>query len=580
MNDDIQPESGRNPGQSGPAADQSGAAGTHAPPSATTHRTRFSVIWIIPIVALCVAGWLGWQTWSRRGPEITITFPTADGLTAGQTQIKHKSVGLGTVQSVVLTKDLTQVEVHVQMSAQSAPLLTDHARFWVVRPRLNGLNVSGLETLVSGAFIAIDPGAPGGNPITDFAGLPGPPGVRSDEPGRTYTLMTGSLGSLGQGAPMFFRDVAVGEVLSYKLPPSGIGQIPVKVFVREPYDHFIRQDTRFWDVSGVQLEVGAGGLRVELQSLQALISGGVAFGLPQERRGNPAPEAADNSTFTLYSNKSDADTEGYHTRTKFVTYMEGTIQGVAVGSPVDMFGFQIGNVTGIQLKVDPKHGQARIRVEMQVQPERFLSASEIAQDSPLASVQALVDNGMRVETATSSLVTGSSMMSLTFVPNAPSVKLTTEGDAIVLPSQTGSGLAGIEDALTAISGKLSSMPLDQIGQNLNNLLAHADSTVNDPDLKQALHALNDSLQSLQHLVAQTDRGTAPLMARLPELSRQLQQTIAQANATLSSYNGDSGFHHDLDQTLEQLNETATSLRTLADFLKRHPSSLLFGRNGQ
>lgn len=550
-----------------------------SPPEATSHRTRFSIIWIIPIVAFGIAAWLGWQTLSRRGPEVTIAFATADGISAGQTQVKHKSVALGTVQRVALSQDLKQVEVHLRMTAQAEPLLTDHAKFWVVRPRLNGINISGLETLISGAFIAIDPGPPGGHPQTSFKGLEAPPDVRSDEPGRTYTLMTGNLGSIGQGAPIFYRNVVVGEVLDFTLPPNGIGLIPVKVFIREPYDHFIRNDTHFWDVSGVQVEVGAGGFNLQLQSLQALLSGGIAFGLPPQRRVMPAPEAADNATFTLYGSKNDADLAGYRQQTKFVTYLDGSIQGLDVGSPVDMFGFQIGNVTGIELKVDPAGGHARIRVAMAVQPERFLSDDEIARNPPLRSVQALVDNGMRAETTTSSLITGSSVMSMTFVPNAPPVKLTTEGDQIVLPSHSGSGLAGIEDALTAVASKLSAMPLDQIGQNLNNLLLHADETVKNPDLKQSLHDLSQSLQSVKHLVGETDRGATPLMQRLPEISRQLQNTITHANDVLDSYGGDSSFHRELNQALEQLNETATSLRTLADFLKRHPSSLLFGRNG-
>ncbi len=548
-------------------------------PQATTHPVRFSIVWIIPILAFGIAAWLGWQTWSRRGPEITIQFATADGLTAGQTQVKHKSVALGTVQSVDLSDDLKQVKVRVQMSARADPLLTDHARFWVVRPRLNGLNVSGLETLISGAFIAIDPGAPGGQSETDFKGLEAPPGVRSDQPGKTYTLMTDNVGSIGEGSPMFFRNVVVGEVLGYNLPKNGIGPIPINVFVRDPYDHFIRDDTRFWDVSGVQVQVGAGGVNLQLQSLQALLSGGIAFGLPSQRRDMPVSEAADNATFKLFANRNEADIAGYRQQTRFVTYLEGSVQGLAVGSPVDMYGFQIGNVTGVQLKVDPVAGRAHVRVSMEVQPERFLSDAEAAQTTPLVSIQAMVNNGMRAEVSSSSLLTGSSDISLTFVPDLPPAKITQEGEEIVLPSQAGTGLAGIESALSMLSNKLSSIPLDQIGQNLNSLLSHADSTVSDPDLKQSLHDMQESLQSIKHLVAQADNGATPLMQRLPEMSKELQQTIAHANEALSSYGGNSDFHRDLDQVLAQLNETATSLRTLAEFLKRHPSSLLFGRSG-
>lgn len=546
-------------------------------PAATTHPLRFSIIWIIPVIALAIAAWLGWRTFSRTGPAIVLEFENADGITAGQTQVKHKSVGLGTVQSVLLSKDIGHVEVHVQMNAQAASLMTDHAKFWVVRPRLNGANISGLETLISGAFIAIDPGAPNGKAETRFKGLEAPPGVRSDEPGRIYTLMADSIGSIGVGAAVFFRNVAVGEVLGYKIPPNGIGPIPVTVFVRDPYDHFIRNDTRFWDVSGVQVEVGAGGFHLQLQSLQALLSGGVAFGLPQQRREVRAPEAADHATFRLFSSQNDANLAGYREHTKFVTYLQGSVLGLGVGGPVDMFGLQIGNVTGIQLKVDPARGTARVRVSMEVQPERFLSDDEIARNPPMDAVQAMVNNGMRAETSTSSLITGSSVITMAFVPGAPPVKLTMEGDEIVLPSQPGSGLSGIEDALTAVSSKLSAIPLEQIGQNLNSLLSHADSTINDPDLKQALSAFKQSLLSLRDLAAQADRGAGPLLQRLPEMSRQLQQTISRAGEVLNSYGGDSNFHRELDQVLQQLNETAVSLRTLADFLKRHPSSLLFGR---
>ncbi len=543
---------------------------------AVVRPARFSVIWIIPIVVVVIAAWLGWTTLSRRGPEITLQFETADGITAGQTQVKHKAVALGTVESVGLSRDLKQVDIQVRMSAAAKPFLTSSAQFWVVRPRLSGASISGLDTLLSGAYIAVDPGAPGGTPQDVFKGLEAPPGVRSDEPGRTYTLMSDDVGSLSEGSSVFFRDVPVGEVLGYTMPPGGRGPIPIQVFVREPYDHYLRADTRFWDVSGVRVDFAGGGLRLKVESLQAVLSGGVAFGLPEQRRDKAAPEAPDNAVFKLYASEDDADTASYRNRLSMVTYFKNSVKGLAAGSPVDMFGLQVGNVTDVKLQVDPRTGNAQVRVAMEVQPERVFSEEEISSGAIGNVMQALVDNGLRAETDTGNLLTGSSIISFAFVPNAPPEKLGREGSAIVLPSKSG-GISGIMDSLSTVADKIAAMPLQQIGDNLDNLLAHTDSTVNGAQLKQAIAALTDTLRSAQHLTAHADKGLTPLLQRLPQIADQLQQTVSHANATLASYGGDSDFHHSLQQTLDQLNETARSIRLLSDFISRHPSSLLLGR---
>ena len=355
-------------------------------PDAQVRPARFSLIWLIPIVVIAVAAYLGWTTISSRGPEITIDFDTADGITAGQTQVKHKAVALGTVEGVALTKDLGKVQIRVRMNAQAEPFLTNNAQFWVVRPRLSGASVSGLDTLVSGAYIAVDPGAKGAPPQDHFTGLESPPGVRSDEPGRTYTLMTDEVGSLSEGAPVFFREVAVGEVLGYTMPPGGRGPIPVKIFIREPYDHYLRPDTRFWDVSGLTVSFNGGNLHLEVESLQALLSGGIAFGLPERRRDNQAPEAPDNAVFKLYASKDDADNAGYRQRIPMVTYFKNWVKGLDAGSSVSLFGIQVGTVDDVKLQLDRQTGVARVRVAMSIQPERVFSADQAHDDNPQAVI--------------------------------------------------------------------------------------------------------------------------------------------------------------------------------------------------
>lgn len=222
------------------------------PPQAPLRRPRFSIVWLIPIIAAAIAGYLGYRTLQERGPLLTLTFNDGNGLTAGQTQVQYKSVALGTVENIDLSWDNRNVIVRVRMNNVGARFLTDHARFWVVRPSFSLNNPSGLQTLVSGDYIAVDPGLPGGQYRTNFVGLEAPPGVRSDEPGHTYVLQAENVGSLSTGSPVFYRDVVVGEVLGYDIG-NGLGPVTVNIFVRAPYDRLVRPEVTSGTHRGFQL---------------------------------------------------------------------------------------------------------------------------------------------------------------------------------------------------------------------------------------------------------------------------------------------------------------------------------------
>ena len=552
-----------------------------AMPDAVVRRIRFSIIWIIPVLSVLIAGFLIWKSFANDGPEITVVFDTADGLTSGQTQVKNKAVVLGTVQGISLTDDLRHVNVRIHMNAGSSPMLTDKARFWVVRPRINGASITGLEPLMSGAYIAFDPGLEGGDADkghrkVEFRGLEAPPGVRSDQPGRTYTLITPTIGSIGQGAPVFFRDVDVREVLGYTMPPGGRGPILIQLFVREPYDHYLYPDTRFWNVSGVKVGFGAGGLKVQMQSLQALFSGGVAFGLPREKDQDQSDEAPADTVFKLYDSQEDAESAGYHERVPLATYVTSSVKGLVPGSQVTMFGIQIGSVTSVKLDLDQKAGHPRVRIGMQIQPERVLSANEIHHGALTDMFRTLVENGLRASTDSASLLTGETMISLNFVKNPPPATIAMEGQTLIIPSQAG-GMSGIMDSLSTVAARLADMPFEQIGVNANNLLAHVDQTLTSPDVKQSMASLKESLKNLQALTTQLRSGMGPLMQRLPEMANQLDQTLQNANHLLAGYGGNSDFHRNLQAMVIQLGQTARSLRFLSEFLTNHPTALISGR---
>jgi len=542
---------------------------------ARPHRRRFSWIWLIPIAAAAIAIYLAYSTFSTRGPLITIQFATADGLTAGQTRVLYKSVAIGTVEAIQLTDDLSRVDVRVRMQREVADRLTANARFWVVRPRLTAGNLSGLETIVSGAYIEFDPGPPDGEAQRTFQGLDDPPGVRSNEPGRVFTLRTRRLGALDRGSAVFFRDVAVGEVLSYD-PPALDGMITLRAFIRSPYESYLRKGSRFWNTSGVSVGFSPSGLKVEVESLRAALAGGIAFDTPPELRDEPpAPE---DTIYNLYDNLEAAISATSADRLEFLTYLDGSVSGLTEGSPVEMRGIRIGNVQKVELAYDQQVGQFVVPVRIAIEPRNISFPNGRPQEEVLAAAARLVAEGFRLQLRSGNLLTGQKVISLDKVPDAPPASVRMENGTIVLPSI---GSDNIMASVGAFAGKLERFPLDEIGQNLNAALASVNGVVGGPELRDALGSLSGVLGQLQELVRKTDSGITPLLRRLPEIATNLDQAVRRANAAVGSlergYGGDSSFNRQLDRMLQQVNDAARSIRLLADFLDRHPEALIRGR---
>ncbi len=534
-----------------------------AKPAATVRRSRMSLIWLIPLVAAVIAAWLGYRTVSQQGSVVTLSFRSADGLTAGQTRVRHKAVELGQVEAIRLSDDMSHVMVTVRMRREAEPYLTNDARFWVVRPRISSGSLVGIETLVSGSYIEMDPGGRDGERRVDFTGLEQPPGVRTGEPGHTFALKAQRIGSLGSGAPVFYRDITVGEVLGYDIG-DGTGPVTVQIFVRAPYDGFVRQGTHFWNASGLSVQLGNEGVHVEVASLQAVLSGGVAFDSPS--RQAKALEADAGTEFPLYNSYADAQASGYSTKLAFVTYFESSVRGLSRGASVEFFGIQVGTVTNVALELNQATGDARVRVGLEVQPERIMSEEAVKAEHTTDVTRRLVQRGMRAQLQTASYLTGQRVVALDFVPSAQPADLVMEGDTIVLPSH-GGGLDNILVAVNDIAGKLDRLPLDQIGQNLNG----------------ALRSASGAMASVQDLMKKTDAGLTPTLRRLPEITASLQETVAKAGRTVgsieASYGNNSQFQRELERAMTQVGDTARSIRLLADFLDRHPEALVRGRAG-
>lgn len=544
-------------------------------------KNYFQPIWLVPIVIALVVGYVIYDNVLHSGKTIMITFNSAEGLLPGETALKHKNVQLGTVEDVRLTDDLSHVEVKLRVKRHEAAILTDHARFWVVRPRLQGGLIAGvqasLETLTSGAYIAVDPGQPGGARQDRFTGLEEPPGVRSDEPGKVVVLKSEKLGALGPGAPVYYREVTVGEVLKYEVGNPG-DPIKFRTFIRAPYDRLVNDKTRFWNVSGLNVGMGPEGLHVELASVQALLSGGVSFDTP---KGQEGPPVADSSEFGLYDSKARADANKYAMNVPCVTYLETSINGLAEGAPVQLLGATIGQVDEIRFVNHPKKpGAWLVRVSFDIQPERIPA---IPGTTPM-TLQMLQQRPPHVVLDSTNILLSQKVLTLDF--SDARTKLTSadvwmEGELLVLPGE-GGGMDNVSVALGHIAGKLEKIPFDDIGKNLNETLASVSNTVGGQDMQNAIKKLSATMEDVRKLVANADKNLGPTLERLPQIADQLQQAIAGANTALgggAGYGADSDFQRNIQRLMTQVSEAARSFRLLADFLDRHPEALLRGRNG-
>jgi paraquat-inducible protein B len=559
---------------------ESGSSPAEPLPSArvATHR-HISPIWIVPIVAAVLVAYLAYTTLRARGPTITVTFETANGLREEQTQVKHKSVPLGTVEAIELGDDARHVIVHLRMNARARDMLTEDARFWVVRPRLSAgvlaAMQTSLETLVSGAYIELEPGTKGKQRREEFEGLEQPPAVRSGEPGTVFTLRTEELGSLGSGSPIMHRHVNVGEVLDQRLDGE-TGAVTVRAFVRAPHDALVREATLFWNASGLAVGMGADGLHVEVESMRTMFSGGIVFRTPDSAK--QSPRARSGQSFKLYDNEASAELYLFGPTVSYVTYFHDSVEGLSVGSAVQMFGIQVGNVTDRELVADP-YGEEKhpiVRVVFALQPERALegpSTRALERDA----MRAHVLDGLRVVLETRSMITGEKALALSYLPDHAPSEVREEDGMLVLPSQS-RGFGALTDALSDVATRLNRIPYEEIGRNLSRSLASVDRTLSGPELRDALVKLAATLDEVRGLAHEARAGLGPAFERLPHIADELEQAAGHANDLLGSVGDvDSDFRRGAVRLMDQVTDVARSIRLLADFLSAHPETLIRGR---
>jgi paraquat-inducible protein B len=534
-------------------------------------RMRFSVIWIIPILAAAVAIGLAIQRARSEGPVVTIEFKSASGIEAGKTFIKYKDVRIGQVAAVTLSEDYSKVLVKAKIAKHAAGLMVEDAKFWVVEPRITLNGVSGLNTLLSGNYIGFLAGT-STNEQFEFTGLDEPPKIM-DQPGRRFVLKTRSLGSLGIGDPIYYRGILVGQVALYNLLPDG-KSVEITIFVDAPYDKYVTPETRFWNASGIDVSVGADGVDVRTESVAALIAGGVAFDTPDYLP--PSEPAAEKTAFVLYRNRATAMKQPDPIERRFVLYFNESVRGLSVGAPVTLYGLRVGEVAQVGLHFDAATQTFRPRVLVTFFPDQLVGrmtarqqvegGKELLTFNTEARLKLLRQNveerGLRAQLKTGSYLTGELYVAFEYFPNAPKPKLDWKRDPLELPVMPG-GFANIEAKLSSILTKVDNMPLNAIGT----------------EVKDALASLNQTLKDADALVKNVDAKLVPEGARTLEDMRTAINSADRVlkNTDTTLFGKDSPAPQDLRDTLQEVTRAARSVRILVDYLERHPEMLIRGK---
>ena len=532
-----------------------------------------SLIWLLPLLAALVGAILTYRQMTQHGPTITVSFKTAEGLEAGKTKLRYKDVEVGQVKSIELADDRSHVEVDIELNRKAGSFRAKDSRYWVVRPRADISGVSGLGTLLSGAYIGVDAGK-SAEMVSTFEGLESPPPLKYDEAGSQFRLRAKDLGSLDIGSPVLYRRVTVGRVTGYSLDESG-DRVTIDVFVNSPYDRFVGTNSRFWEASGVEAKLDSSGVSVRTQSLLTVALGGIAFASPIEGKGEAANE---HTAFMLAASEADAMKKPDGPSRFLVLNFDQSLRGLQVGAIVDFRGVELGQVRAIDAVVDENTNEIHMPVLIEVFSDRMKRGRGLQAQGPLGAgmtqkeleeegnrwLQNMVQRGLRAQLRTGNLLTGQLYVSLDFFPQAkPAEMRSVQGDLMELPT-VGNSLDEFQQQIAEILAKINKVPFDQIGRDLQRTLAGMRRTVNAAE--KTVKGLNDNL--------------APqLMGTIQSLKKTLDsadRTLVSANRTLAS---DSPTQEELQQTLRSVSKAADSLRRLTDYLERHPESLLRGKTG-
>jgi len=521
----------------------------------TRKRRRFSSVWIVPIVALLIGAVLIVKSLSQKGPEITILFKSAEGITAEKSVIKYKDIVVGKVKEIHFTPDLKSVVVTAELKKSMRPFLHEKTKFWVVYARLTANAVEGLDTLLSGAYIGMEPSKEGKETHL-FQGLDEPPVVKDSSRGKRFILEANDKSSFQVGSPIYYKKIQAGSVVGYKLSPDG-RRVLIEIFIFNPYTNFITDTTRFWNASGIDASISASGVDIRTESLTALLSGGIAF--DNFEVFGEGKKVEEKHHFILFKSIKEAKKVIYKRELYFWVYFQESIRGLKVGSPVEFRGVKIGEVVNFYLTGDANTADFRIPILFKIEPARFTVTGADKNESAGVDEEIfkkLIEKGFRAQLQSGNLLTGELLINLDFYPDAEKVELKKENGLFVFPSVPAT-IESLKNNVQSILENLAAVPFKEIGEETQKILKQVNQDT-IPGINLSIDDVNKKLlPSFKRLIDTSDKT-------LQEIRRNYIDTNAE-------------IHRKMLKLLDEITKTSRSVRNLTDYLERHPESIIRGK---
>lgn len=544
---------------------------THIPQVEESSKINlFTSIWIVPFIALMIAGWLAYQYFDDLGPEIEIIFPKNEGLVAGQSVVKFRNVPIGKVTKIYITEDTDGVIVCVRMNSKaSKPYMTEKARFWIVKPEVGFSGVSGLDTLLSGTYIDVY-SEEGGTFRERHIGLTQP--YQDTSKGTYFHLKSSDGKNISVGMPVFYKNVKVGEV-AYKYLSFDDKHVDVLIFVENSYVAYIQNDSKFWMKNSMTVDFTHGKLDVDIAPLNFLLTGGIVFSSTGQKSKKPL---SIDHIFTLHKSKTEAERYtiglGMKTNKTFLLLTEDSISNLSQGSVVRFEGFDIGKVTKIKLSYEKKKHKMIGAVLINIDTSVFKDSHD-QNSTGEENFYTAVEEGLRAKIAALDPVSDSQYIDLTFKHHDGEGTII-QGKRYAQLPMTSQSASGIMDSVTQILDKLNNLPLDELVTSVKKVIDDADAPVQHADT--LIVNLQKTVDNINKMTNKKSFEVLP-----DELSKALKvmtKTLNETKKVVKGYNSNSLVKEQLTQTLRTLTKTSQEMQAFLRMLNRKPNSLIFGDN--
>jgi len=517
---------------------------------------NWSPVWIFPIVTALIGAWILFYHYSHQGPVVTLITTNAEGIEGGKTTIKSRSVDVGVVERATLTDDLTHVEITARLNAGMEKLLHGDSVFWVVKPQVGREGISGLGTLLSGAYIELQPGKKGAQP-EQYQLLDSPPLAPPDAKGIRVILDSKKAGQLSPGDPVLFRGYRVGSVETSTFDTQK-RTISYQLFINAPNDRLVTGNVRFWKDSGIAVDLTSAGMRVEMGSLSTLFGGGVSFDVPEGMdQGQPV---AQKTAFRLYDDQKSIQDSLYTDHIDYLMFFKDSVRGLQPGAPVEFRGIRLGTVgkvpffaPGMRQVLDDDY---RIPVLIRIEPERLIN--QVGDTPDIAQhIDGLMKRGLRGSLKTGNLVTGALYVDMDFFPKEPPVKAIREFGGYKIIPTVSSGLAQIQQRLMETLDKINSLPLNPMIQQATNTLSESQAT---------MRRLQTTLDNLNKLTASQS------MQQLPQ---DMQKTLRELNRSMQGFQPGSAAYNKMVADMQRLDQVLRELQPVLKTLNTKSNALVF-----